>query len=168
VIKRLRAILTGITSHNIKTLIIAYFAVFSHKLFELRKKKARSPFEIRAAFCPNLLTYSLTPWSRVLLEKLTGFQLIKKFPHFMEPKGSLPHSQLRANCIYPEPAHTPTSHFLKTHPNIIVPSTPGSSQWSLSLRFPHQNPTHASLFLNPRYMPRPSHSSPFHHPKIIG
>ena len=29
-----------------------------------------------------LLTYLLTPWSRVLLEKLTGFQLVKKFPAF--------------------------------------------------------------------------------------
>jgi len=29
-----------------------------------------------------LLNYSLTPWSRVLLEKLTGFQLVKKFPAF--------------------------------------------------------------------------------------
>ena len=28
------------------------------------------------------LTYSLTPYSRVLLEKLTGFQLVKKFPAF--------------------------------------------------------------------------------------
>ena len=28
------------------------------------------------------LTYLLTPWSRVLLEKLTGFQLAKKFPAF--------------------------------------------------------------------------------------
>jgi len=27
-----------------------------------------------------LLTYLLTPWSRVLLEKLTGLQLVKKFP----------------------------------------------------------------------------------------
>ena len=27
-------------------------------------------------------TYLLTPWSRVFLEKLTGFQLIKKFPAF--------------------------------------------------------------------------------------
>jgi len=26
--------------------------------------------------------YLLTPWSRVLLEKLTGFQLVKKFPAF--------------------------------------------------------------------------------------
>ena len=29
-----------------------------------------------------LLTYLLTPWSRVLLEKLTGFQPVKKFPAF--------------------------------------------------------------------------------------
>jgi hypothetical protein len=27
-------------------------------------------------------TYLFTPWSRVLLEKLTGFQLVKKFPVF--------------------------------------------------------------------------------------
>jgi hypothetical protein len=29
-----------------------------------------------------LLPYLLTPWSRVLLEKLTGFQLVKKFLAF--------------------------------------------------------------------------------------
>ena len=29
-----------------------------------------------------LRTYLLTPWSRVLLEKLTGLQLVKKFPAF--------------------------------------------------------------------------------------
>jgi len=40
-----------------------------------------------AAVCPEsntyLLTYLLTPWSRVLLEKLTGPQLVKKFPAFL-------------------------------------------------------------------------------------
>jgi len=30
----------------------------------------------------TLYTYLLIPWSRVLLEKLTGFQLVKKFPAF--------------------------------------------------------------------------------------
>jgi len=29
-----------------------------------------------------ILTYLLTPWSRVLLEKLAGLQLVKKFPMF--------------------------------------------------------------------------------------
>jgi hypothetical protein len=28
------------------------------------------------------LTHSLTPWSGVLLEKLTGLQLVKKLPEF--------------------------------------------------------------------------------------
>jgi len=32
------------------------------------------------------IAYKLAPWSRVLLEKLTGSQLVKNFPHFMEPK----------------------------------------------------------------------------------
>ena len=40
----------------------------------------------------------------------------------------------------PNPVHIPTSHLLEIHPNIIHPSTPRSSQWSLSLRFPHQDP----------------------------
>jgi len=50
-----------------------------------------------------LRTYLLAPWSRVLLEKLTGSQLVKKFPHFMEPKFPLQHSQVPATCPYPQP-----------------------------------------------------------------
>ena len=34
----------------------------------------------------SLLTYLLTPWIRVLLEKLTGFQLVKKFLSFFETR----------------------------------------------------------------------------------
>ena len=46
-----------------------------------------------------------------------------------------------------DPVHTPTSHYLKIHLNIIFPSTPGSPRWSLSLRFPHHNPVHVSPLL---------------------
>ena len=42
----------------------------------------------------------------------------------------------------PNPVHIPTSHLLGIHPNIIHPSTPRSPQWSLSLRFPNQDPIH--------------------------
>jgi hypothetical protein len=67
-------------------------------------------------------------------------------------------------CILsqPNPIHSPTSYFLKIHLNIF-PSTPGSSQWSLSLRFFHQNPVHASPLPHTSYMPRPSYSSRFYH-----
>ena len=78
----------------------------------------------------------------------------------MEPQSSLPYSQAPATCPYPEPTpsspQTP-SHFLKIHLNIIFPSMSWSPQWSLSLRFPHQNLVHSSPFLHTCHMSNYQH-----------
>ena len=109
------------------------------------------------------------PWSRVLLEKLNNFQLVKKFPvfcgtqKFITAFASARHLSLsRADQSMPPP-----SHFLKVHFNIILPSTPRSSKLSLSLGFPHQHPICTSPLPHTIYMPLPSHSSSFDHPNNI-
>ena len=94
----------------------------------------------------SMWPYLLTPWCRVLLEKLTGLQLVKKFPTFYGTRSFITaHTSLRLPVSIlgqPNPVHIPISHLLEIHPNIIHPSTPRSPKWSLSLRFPHQNPIH--------------------------
>ena len=72
------------------------------------------------------LHYLLTLRSRVLLEKLTGFQLVKKFSAFYGTRRFIITFNVPSTCPYPEPArslHTPTPHFLKFHLNIIPPFT---------------------------------------------
>jgi len=76
----------------------------------------------------------------------------------MEPKGSLPYSQVLATCPYAQPHRSRPSHtfhFLKIHFNIILPSKPGSSKRHHSLRFSHQNPAHTSPLLHTCYITCP-------------
>ena len=88
-------------------------------------------------------TYLLTPWYRVLLEKLTGLQLVKKFPAFHGTRRFITAltTVRHLSLSWASPIQS-TSHLLEIHPNIIHPSMPRSPQWSLSLRFPHQDPIH--------------------------
>ena len=90
----------------------------------------------------------------------------------MESEVSLPHLQVPVTspCLEPDRSSPcPTSHFLHIHLNFILPSTPGSSKWSLSPSFSHQNPVCTSPFPHTRtcYIPRSSHSSLFYHPNNI-
>ena len=99
-----------------------------------------------------ILTYLLTPWSRVLLQKLTGFAANQEIPrilwnpkfHYRTQKRPPPVPIL--SQLHPVP--TTPSHSLKIHLNIILLSTSWSPQWTLSLRFPHQNLVHTSPFLH--------------------
>jgi hypothetical protein len=63
------------------------------------------------------------------------------------------------------PVHTLRFCYLQIRFNIIFPSTPRFSNWSVSFRFLQQNTF--LLFLYSRNMPRPSHYPCFHRPNNI-
>jgi len=85
---------------------------------------------------PSLLiylhTYLLTPWCRVLLEKLTGLQLVKKFSafhgtrRFITAFTSVRHLSLSLaspiQSIYPHPTSWRSSLILSTHLRLGLPS----------------------------------------------
>jgi len=102
-----------------------------------------------------LYTYLLTPCNRVLLQKLTVFKLVKKFPKFYGTRRSIisftsVHDMSLSwsrsiQCIHPLPSSC------KFHPNIILQFAFVCPKRTLNIRVPHQNslytsslPTHVS------------------------
>ena len=79
-----------------------------------------------------ILTYLLTPWCRVLLKKLTGLQLVKKFPafhgtrRFITELTTVRHLSLSwASPIqskYPHPTSWRSILILSTHLRLGLPS----------------------------------------------
>ena len=92
----------------------------------------------------GLECYLLTPWSRVLLEKLTG----QDIPCILCNPNIHPAINKRPPPV-PILSQIDPAHFLKMHLNIILPPKSGSSKWSLFLRLPHQN----SIYTSPRHSP---------------
>ena len=78
------------------------------------------------------ITYLLTPWCRVLLEKLTGLQLVKKFPAFHGTRRLITaHTSVRhlslswarpIQSIYPHFASWWSIIILSTHLHLGLPS----------------------------------------------
>ena len=80
----------------------------------------------------NIFTYLLTPWCRVLLEQLTGLQLVKKFSafhrtrRFINTLTSVCHLSLSwaspIQSIYPDPTSWRSILILSTHLCLGLPS----------------------------------------------
>jgi hypothetical protein len=118
-----------------------------------------------------LLTYLLPPWSRVLLEKLTGFAATQEIPRisrtrkFITLLTSARHLSLSwARSIQP-PQPPPTSWIsiliLYFHLRLVSPV----------VSFPQAYPPKPCAHLSPPHTchtPIPSHSSRFYHPHNIG
>ena len=113
-----------------------------------------------------LLTYLLTPWCRVLLEKLTGLQLVNKFSAFHGTRRSITastsvrHLSLSwaspIQSIYPHPTSWRSILILSTHLRLGLPP--------VSPARPYTPP----LLAHTSHMPSPSHCSRFYHPHNIG
>ena len=115
--------------------------------------------------------YLLTPWCRVLVEKLTGLQLVKKFSafhgnrRFITALTSVRHlslswaSSIQSTC--PHPTSWRSILILSTHLRLGLPSGLFPSGFPSKTLYP-------PLLTHTCHMPSPSNSSRFYHPHNIG
>ena len=101
------------------------------------------PFQkqVRTEF--NLLTHSMEQSSSLEATRSSASQEIPRILWNPKVHYRIQKCLSSARSIQFMP---PYSTVWKSIFNIILPSMPGSSKWSLSLRFPHQNPVYTSTF----------------------
>jgi hypothetical protein len=181
--------------HRVPYLLINFIIVSSFNYANSRKETIMGIISIimiilgctllLPSFLPSFFTYLLTYLLNYLFTYLSTYSM-EKSPSWKANRFA---SSQEIHCILwnpkvhypihncpppvsilsqPNPVHTPTSHFLKIHLNVLLSSTPGFPHWSLSLRFSHRKLVHASPLSHPSYIPRPSHSSRCYHSHSIG
>ena len=137
-----------------------FFAAFILFIFLLIKSVPRKKNHLFTYSLTYLLTSFLTPWCRVLLEKLTGLQLVKKFPafhgtrRFITALTRVRHLSLSwaspIQSIYPHTTSWRSILILSTHlrlglPIGLLPS--GFPTKTLYTPSPHPYGPHAHLIL---------------------
>jgi hypothetical protein len=151
---------------------------YSHLTPGLRMRGSKPPLlhksslNWRGRSNSHLLTGLFTPPSRVLLEKLTGSKLVKKFPAFYGTRRfitvltSARHLSLSSDRYIQSPQPPPTSWrsilISSSHLRLGLPSRLFPSG------FPTKTPCAPLLSPHTHYMPSPSHSSRFYHPNNTG
>ena len=123
-------------------------------IVDIRRLKVKSPL----MNTQTLLTYSMEQspsW------KANQFSANQEIPCFLWNRNVRYHIHkcpLPCPSLEPDqcdPGH-PCPKLRKIYLNILL-SVPGSSKWSLSLAFPHQNPAYTYPLHHTCYMPCPSH-----------
>jgi hypothetical protein len=113
----------------------------------------------------------LSPWCRILFEKLIVTRLVKKNPPFLwNPKVHYRvHKSPSLDSILSQlnPVHPIDPILTKFHLNVIRPPTPRSSQWSLAFGPTNQSPVNASPLPHACHMSRPPRPPLFNHPNNI-
>ena len=139
----------GLLYYRVGNNWVIYTSVSSHKLCSVLG------LNVTRYLLTYLFTYLLTPWCRVLLEKLTGLQLVKKFPafhgtpRFITALASVRHLSLSwaspIQSIHPHPTSWRSVLILSTHLRLGHPSGLLPSGFpTKTLHTPVSSPIHAT------------------------
>jgi hypothetical protein len=148
-----------------------YFLLLLHFLNVKTIKLRVSVRKRRSKLVNSKYDHLLTPWCRILFEKLIVTQLVKKYPAFVwNPKVHYrvhKSPPLDPTLSQAKPVRPIDPYLPKVHLNVILSPTPRSFQWSLAFGPPNQNPVNTFSVPHECHVSSPHHSPWFNHPNSI-